>query len=441
MFARLRRLGARIAESLFYLPALGVAAAAFLAFFVTWADRARADTIAEIPLLMRTTVDGARAVLTTAAAATITVAGIVLSVTVVAVQLAASQFSPRVVVTIFGSRFQQVVIAIVTGAFTYDLLVLSTIHSASVLEGEPTRTLSVTLALVLAVVSVMAIIAFIDHSVGVMQVGEIIRRTSDATLAVLRRHLPERGTAPGTDDQVRLPPAPATTIRSTLDGWIQHVDTEALLEALPPGSVARLDVDTGWFVGVGSPLATVWMNHEDADDLVEDRVCRAVGIGRSRSTQSDPTYGVRQLVDVALRALSPGINDPTTANEVILHLTEILREVLVRDMPPRVIHGAGGRRLFRPHQWTRGDWVGHAFQEVRIASTDQPEVARALIRSMGSLLEHLEHVGLAGRAEILPKEAALVLAGIESNGSLLEEDTAPIRDLAVALRLAPTEEH
>jgi uncharacterized membrane protein len=428
-----RRYWQRVTESLFYLPTLGVVLATALAALVTWIDRTRAAEVQAVPIFLRTTVDGARAILTTSAAATITVAGIVLSITVVAVQLAASQFSPRVVATVFGSRFQQSVIAIVTGAFTYDLLVLSTVHTESVLALGATRTVSVTLALALAVVSVMAIIAFIDRSVGVMQVGEIIRRITETTVAAIQSRHPEYAEEPLHVDETPMPHGESITLRSTKDGWVQKIDENAVLGALEPGAVTRFDVRTGGFVGVGSPLATVWGSPGGDSDV--DRIRRAFSIGKSRSAHTDPTFGVRQLVDIALRALSPGINDPTTANEVVLHLTEILREVLVRDLPSRVVHGADGQRIFRPHAWSRSDWLRRAFQEIRTASTTQPEVARALIASMGSLSDHLEDLGLEGRSDTIRSEAALVLEGLESNGGLLAADTLPIRQLAQDLGL------
>ena len=435
MFQRLERLRDRIRESLFLLPAIGVVAATIAAIGLSWLDDRLVASVRDLPFLLRTTTDGARALLTTAAGATITVAGIVLSITVVAVQLAASQFSPRVVATIFGSRFQQTVIAIVTGTFTYDLLILSTIRSEGGAQAA-TRSITVTVALVMTIVAVMAIIAFIDRSVQVMKVGEVIRQSADDTLASIRRLHPERGSTTGAADETTMPDGPSTTIRSTTDGWVQDVDTTAVLAAMPRGAVARLDSSTGAFVGVGSPLVTVWVaTGEGGGDLDPDHLRRPFSIGDVRRARSDPTFGIRQLVDVALRALSPGINDPTTANEVILRLTEILREVLVRDLPPRAVHGDDGKRLFRPHDWSRRDWVRHAFSEIRNASTTQPAVARELIGSLGALREYLEHEGIAGRADVLTTEAELVLEGLDASDAILEEDLKPLRELAIGLGL------
>lgn len=438
MLQRLRIWRDRVQDSLFYLPTLGVAAAALGAWATTWLDDRVGDSIQDFPLLLRTTVAGARALLTTAAAATITVAGIVLSVTVVAVQLAASQFSPRVVATVFGSRFQQTVIAIVTGTFTYDLLILSTVHDGDVVVPGATRTISLTVALVLSIVSVMAIIAFIDRSIEVMKVGEIIRRISEDTVAAIGATLDDPHPPVGASEEVGLPEGHAFVVRSTADGWVQAIDVHGLVSTLPPGSLARMDTGIGSFVGVGTALLTTWPSGkgEDPADVFDDAALRrAFSIGASRRARTDPTFGIRQLVDIALRALSPGINDPTTATEVILHLTEILREALTRDLPPRSIHGEDGQRVYRPHDWSRRDWVRNAFGEIRNASANQPSVAHTLIASMGSLLEHLELLGVEGRADAIRTEAALVLAGLEASEQILEEDIEPIRALAEKLGL------
>jgi uncharacterized membrane protein len=433
---RLRHLRDRISDSLFYVPLFGILLAILLAVLTSWIDTTFRDTIDDVPIFIRTTVDSARAILTTSAAATITVAGIVISITVVAVQLASSQFSPRVVPTVFGTRFQQTVIGIVVGSFTYTLLVLSRIR----IDPEPQsigayRSFAVTLALALALVSVLAIVAFIDRSIEVMQVGEIIRRTTYETMARIRAYLPERGTpAELASEPSPMPDGDSVTVPSAADGWVLEIQTEAILRALPPAAVARLDTTVGGFVAVGSPLVTVWLAEEGAE-VPGERLGAAFSIGERRRARSDATFGIRQLVDVALRALSPGINDPTTANEVILNLMAILREVLVRDVPPRIIHTESGGKLFLPQSWTRADWVRHAFAEIRVASATQPAVAQTLIEALGALRDHVQTQGLPDRSEPLRREAQLVVEGLEAGPRLLAADVEPIRALGEHLGL------
>ncbi|MEX0825923.1 MAG: DUF2254 domain-containing protein [Acidimicrobiia bacterium] len=434
------RIGDKIRDSLFYVPLFGIVVAILLAVATSWIDTNFRETIDGTPFLLMTTVGSARAILTTAAAATITVAGIVISITVVAVQLASSQFSPRVVPTVFGTRFQQTVIGIVVGSFTYTLLVLSRIRIDPGPEAVGAyRSFAVTLALVLALVSVLAIVAFIDRSIQVMQVGEIIRRTTDETLSRVRSYMPERGTPIElASEPTPLPGGESVTVTSSTDGWVLAVRTEHLLLAIPPGAFARLDTTVGGFVAVGSPLITIWPLEEGVD-VDEALFRRQFSVGERRRARTDATFGIRQLVDIALRALSPGINDPTTANEVILNLMAILREVLVRDLPPRVLHTDSGERLFLPQSWSRSDWVRHAFAEIRVASTTQPAVAETLIEALGALRDHLETEELPDRAEPLRVEARLVVEGLEARPELLAADVEPIRSLAFRLGLVDGE--
>lgn len=231
-----------------------------------------------------------------------------------------------------------------------------------------------------------------------------------------------------------MPEGSSTALRSRDDGWVVGIDIAAVLDALPAGSIARLDTTVGGFVAVGSPLVTVWTSDEESD-FDESRLVAAFSVSYRRKARADATFGVRQLVDVALRALSPGVNDPTTANEVALNLTAILREVLVRESAPRIIYGDEGRRLFRPQEWSRTDWVRQAFGEIRVASRTQPAVAMTLIRAFGALRLHLEDQGLPERVEPLRTEAELVLQGIENGSGLLAADIEPVRALARDLGL------
>ncbi len=421
-----------IRSSLFFIPALFIAGALLLARVLTWID-GHVD-LEGVPIVIGSTAAGARALLGTAAGATITVAGIVFSVTVVSVQLASSQFSPRVLQGFLRDRFKQNVIGLVVGTFTYCLVVLAVTRGT---EGR--ARLAVTVALALAVLSILAIVAFIDQSARSMQVGEVVRRIADETLHHIRRAHPERGTLPAVEArEAPMPPGEGYTVRAPDDGWVQEVDADALLRALPPDGVMRLDTRVGAFMAAQMPLATIWP--EPKREGIERPVRRAVKLGRTRTLLQDEAFGVRQLVDIALRALSPGVNDPTTANEVLVHLAGIVREVMVRDLPPRVVAGEEGRRLFLPHNLDRPAFVRAAFAEIRVAAMNQPAVLGTLVRVLAGLNHLLAGLDLEERARPLRREARLVVEGLAST-ELLEEDLAKVleraRDLAGEEESAP----
>lgn len=432
----LQALSERIRGSLFYIPALFIGAGLGLAWLTTWVDTAHAEFVAGVPFLLRTTVDSARAVLATTAGATITVAAIVFSVTLVSVQLASSQFSPRVLRGFLRNRFQQVVIGIVTGSFTYELAVLAVTRARFGVATEATvRSLSVTVAFALAVIAVLAIVGFIDHSTRVMEVSELLRRITNETLGRIaalhpteRAELSEDGVEVGGD---------AVTVAAGAHGWVQQADLERIFHAVPKGSLVRLDAEPGDYVSDTQPLVTLW-TPGDTGDLVDDRLGAAVRgsfvLGRNRTMQQDVRFGFRQVVDIGLRALSPGINDPRTAVQCIEHLGTILEAMAARHMPPRVVHGADGKRIYRPNALSFDGYITLAIEEIRQAAATQPVVARSLIRRMGRIDATLRSTGREQQLGELHRQARLALDGLAAGGSL-PEDVEAVSAEAVELGL------
>lgn len=412
----------RVRESLFYVPAFYLAIAGLLSVVTSFADSRYGEAFDDLPFLIPTTVNSARAIMTTVAGATITVAGIVFSITVVAVQLASSQFSPRVLRGFLRDRFQQNVIGFVVGTFTYALIILSLTRVRVGEDAGVFRSFSVTLTVVLGVLAMLAIVAFIDHSANNMRVGRIVRRVADETEARIVALFPEeREETESTEVDEPLPQGPSMTLRSRKDGWVQRVDVDDILEALPAGSVARLDARPGGFIGVESALVTVWPAPEHTEDLSR-RIHEAFKVGRTRHLEQDPSFGLQQLVDIALRALSPGINDPTTAVEVVVHIGGIVRLILVRELPGRVSVSSNDAKLFRPVEMDRRDYVHLAFRDIRIFAAGHPTVLLALIEVIGGLLVFLDERGLDHRSGPLRREAELALHHLRSNADLLEED-------------------
>jgi uncharacterized membrane protein len=169
-------------------------------------------------------------------------------------------------------------------------------------------------------------------------------------------------------------------------------------------------------------------------------VNRAFAIGVSRTMQQDVGFGIRQIADVALRALSPGVNDPTTARECIVHLGAVLYEILRRDLPPTEIAGDNGKRVVLARPVTHAEYVALAFEEVRQSSASVPPVAAALVETLAGLAADLLAAGVpADRVEALAAQARLVVAGVEKHGPL-PQDAVPVREAAADL-LRMTESH
>jgi uncharacterized membrane protein len=189
----------------------------------------------------------------------------------------------------------------------------------------------------------------------------------------------------------------------------------------------RLDVRNGSFVAEGQTIGVLWPAPDDAEAL-STLVGHAILLGDSRSLLTDVAFGIRKLVDIGLRALSPGINDPTTAYDVIVHLGVVVRELLWRDLTPAV-RTMDGRRLVIANDLSHADYVNRAFDQIRLAGAAQSAIAVTLMQTLGALAIDLDRDGLSDRAAAVRRQAMLALATFES-GAPLQEDGERVQSLA-----------
>lgn len=439
MIVRLRAGFEAFRDSLFFLPALFVVAAVVIAQGMLALDSR--VSLGSVPTFLRFTVDSARALLATVAGATITVTGIVFALTALSVQLASSQFSPRVVRGFLRDRFVQAAIGFMSGNFTYALVVLRAVRTPDGDASQVVPNLSAGLALVLAVIMVLVIIAYVDHTAQSLQATHLIGDITQGTVALVAKRFPNEGEGEG-EDEPPPPSAPAAgghRVSAPRSGWLQQVSEADLLGALPPGGLLRVELRVGSFVHAGRRLCTVWLNDPCDDSVLEaldEEIHEAFVIGRARTMQQDVDFGMRQLADIALRALSTGVNDATTAYECIVHLGEVLYEILRRDLPPAVRHGKDGRCVLRPHEPTHDDYVARAFDQIRINTAPMPGLSVALVRTLGSLAAELDDLGLGDRVPPLTRQAQLVVAGATAEDSL-SEDLDLVRQAALDAGFGP----
>ena len=403
-----------IRDSLFLVPAGLIVALAVASQFARNLDGVLAD--ADTPWLLATTTDSARAILTTVATATVTVAAIVFSMTSVVVQLATSQFSPRVTQDFLRDRYQQVTIGITIGTFVYALLVLG-----SVREGDTERAyhFSVTAGVMLAVISMLAIVSFIDRVMRSMRVDTIVHSLASDTESAFRR-LP-KSTVHEEGTEHPLPDSDSTELHVTQPGWIRSIDLEEMLAALPGNTSVRLDVRTGDFAAKQGAVGKVW---PAVDEKTAGAVVKAIRLGRTRTVQDDPAYGIRQMVDVALRALSPSLNDPTTAADVVRQMTGPLKTLLLGEVPGRVVGDERGNRVYMPRAFTFSDYVHGAFSEIRLHAPGQPYVLAALVETLGSLSSSVDAADLDGRSKALLRESANTIEAIGTSDMTAGEKAA-----------------
>lgn len=423
---RFRAVAERVRDSLLYVPAAFIVASLGLAWVTNRLDQM--GTWADTPYLLPAATSAARTLLGTVAGATITVAALVFSITAVTVQLSATQYSPRVLQGFLRDRFQQVVVGIVMGTFTYSLVALATAGREGGSPEIPDAGWAATTGMVLGVASALSIVAFIDHVTRRIRVDDTIRRIAALTARSMAAYLEHVREASPVDSWEIDRMAEPQIVHAPETGWAQRVRPDVLLDALPAGAVARLDVVAGQYVTAGDVVLTLWGPEGDGPppDLAH-AVSTAVLLGESRTVREDPGYGIRQLVDIALRALSPGINDPATAADVVRHLVEPMREAVLHRGLRRVHRNDSGTRVLVPAQRDGGDYVRAAFSEIRMAATDQPHVLAALVDALGSLRGRLDQEG--GRDDharrAIDTQLELIREAVEG-GPLAEIDRKPI---------------
>jgi uncharacterized membrane protein len=408
--ARLQLWWAAIRDSLWFTPAILTVAAVGLASITLRLDEsALARDQADVDLIFGAGAEGARAVLSTIAGGIITVTGVVFSVTIVALQLASSQFTPRVLRNFMADRANQTVLGVFIGTFTYAILILKEVEAATEETDGFVPVLSVTVALVLVMVSIGFLIFFIDHVARTIHASTIIDRVTNDTLFHVRRLFPEPIGKPADGDlpDIMMPTTEPGTILTDETGYLQSIDDDALFRLARKGRLTiRMEPFISEFLLPHSVLVSIWPASAAADRDVVAGVRKAFVIGRERSLEQDVEFGVSQLVDIAVKALSPSVNDPTTARMCIDRLGEILVVLGNRAVPNTLRTGEARMLLFVARRTVFEHVAELAFDDIRHFGVSTPSVARHLLRT----LERVCGLVPPNRRVAIVKQANLVLA-------------------------------
>ena len=279
--------------------------------------------------------EGARTLLSAIVGSMISFTALVFSITIVVLQLTSGQFSPRVLRTFLRDRFNQVVLGVFVATFVYAMVVLRSVRGTTQVAPFVPQ-LAVTAAFVFVLASTIVFLLYLNHTAQAIRVATIITGIAEECRAALERcHPPDAATDP-------LPvalPGSAVVVGSRAPGVVARIDTGALARfAQRRGCVVEVLRAVGEFVPLDGPLFRVRGGEPDAA-----RLCRSVHLDEERTPDDDPGFGLRQLVDIALRALSPGVNDPTTAVQVLDQLHDLLRRLAGRPLPGHVRLDRDGR--------------------------------------------------------------------------------------------------
>ncbi len=292
--------------------------------------------------------DGAREVLSTIASATLGIAGVTFSITMVVLALAANQFGPRLLRTFMRDRGTQIAIGTLTATAFYSLLVLRAVHGEGDDRAAFVPALSVTVAMLLATCSLGVLIFFIHHIATLIQAPNVVAAVADELYEAIDAQFPEDDgpAAPAADLQRQVPDAgeSCALVPGGADGYVQRIDVERLLAiAVRDDLLVRVLAQPGDFVAASDPVLGVWPS-EAADGARCSELSGLVEIGRERSLVQDLLFPISQLTEMAVRALSPGVNDPFTAVQCVDRLG-IGLAVLVARPRPHGLHADPGGRL------------------------------------------------------------------------------------------------
>ena len=362
----------------------------------------------------------ALSILSGIASSIMTVVSIVFAILLMTLTLASTQFSPRILVGFVRDRTTQWTLGIFLGTFSYCMAALPSVRS---LPKPYVPVLTVLIAMVLALVCVGWLIFIINHISRSISVNHIVDRIAGEALLVIDELMPyPRGSYEGSEQATPPHQGKERVIVSRKSGYVRFVDVAFLVECAKTfGVQITLDRRVGHFVPAGAPLLRL----VDAGRVTPEREARlltAIDIGPTRTLQQDVEFGVIQIVDIALRAISPAVNDPTTAINCIDQLGRIMIVWTTRAAPPSCLYAPPYvLRVVVP-------WISYeglldtAFEQIRHYAKSDIAVSLRLLRAFDDMVlagaSHKEIQSLIGRAR-------RVVAGCELN--LDKDDVLPLR--------------
>ncbi|RJR51309.1 MAG: DUF2254 domain-containing protein [Desulfobacteraceae bacterium] len=410
-------------SSFYFLPSLLVGTVVVFAFIAVELDGVIPNDWAH-GLIYTGSAEGASTILGTIAGSMITTAGVVFSLTLIALTLASNQFGPRLLRNFRRDTVTQFVIGSFVSTFLYCLLVLRSIRRED--AGSFVPHLSVSIAVLFALASLAALIYFIHHIAVSIQADEVIARVYAELTQGIERIFPEKigEEDPGHPTERHDPPLSkqfdrdAFPVNSVRDGYLQLIDPDSMMKlAVQEDALIRVERRPGQYVAVGTPLVRVWPGERGSETL-KARVLEAFIIGSNRTPVQDVEFSINQLVEVAVRALSPGINDPFTAITCVDRLGSALCRLAEREMPSPYRRDEQGRlRVVVASSVTFPGIADAALNQIRQAARSNAAVTIRLLETIAQIAgfapREEDRASLLGHAEMIARGAIEGLPEIE----------------------------
>jgi len=392
--------------NLWLVPGVEVIIAALL-FVATYSlDRASYDGVFQIPgWAISGSADAARQILTAIAAAIITVVGVVFSIVIVALTLTSTQFGPRMLRNFIRDRGTQLTLGTFVATFVYSILALGSVGQGA--HGAFVPHITITVLLFLMVVDLAVLIYFLHHIAVQIQLPQVIAGIAgDLAQAI---ELQAGDPTVGADARyaallIADMDGPGGDVAAPRSGYLQYIQHGTLVRiAAKKDAVIHLRYRPGHFLVQGHPFATVWPAR--AADQVARELARAHATGPYRTLAQDVSFGVDQLVEICIRALSPAVNDTFTALTCIDWIGDSLCKVTGRWQPTSVYRDQAGVVRLIATQTTYERLVQRAFEKVRQAGRGMPAV---MIRQLDALAKIMERAATPDDWEVLLDQAAMI---------------------------------
>lgn len=388
MFAKLANAWYLVHSGLWFIPTLMAVGAAGLSQAMLMADSAvLSGTLHSLHGIYAGGPEGARQLLATVAGSMITVAGVTFSITIVALTLASSQFGPRILRNFMANKGNQVVLGVFISTFLYCVLVLRSVRDDS--NGEFVPHLSVTTGVILALVSLGFLIYFIHHVSSSLQVTEILAGITQGIMGEAWGHALEGVGRPWKEGEegARGPGGPGKEAPSPRSGYIQSIDFEGLYRyAVEHDVTLEILHRPGNFVIEDEGLLRIWPEDSDMEAVRRDAGKRFV-FGEHRTPTQDIEFGVNLLTEIALRALSPSMNDLYTAIMCLDRLGQVLIPMACK--PPGSFRRADedGRLRLILHSTTYAELLAAALDPIHQSSSGKPILVQRVLRLLEKAMD------------------------------------------------------
>lgn len=407
-----------INASLWFVPTLMVISAMLLAYGLVLLDNSTSNKwTSDYPLLFGAGSSGARSMLSSISGSAITVAALIFSLTLSTLATVSGQYTSRILRNFMRDRANQVVMGFFVSIFVYCLIVLRTIRDSSDHDSGFVPPLAVSFALLMALVSIGMLIFFIHHIATSIQAANIIAEAAEETISSMTKIFPKQvGEEADKDEEETLRTTDLNwhLVTTAATGYIQGVASERLLEfATETNAVIRLEHRLGDFVTLDTPLVAVAYYAADRQptDEEQEQLNGYFTIDNQRSIdQQDVAFGFRQIVDIALKALSPGINDTTTAVMCVDRLGAMLAFLASRELH-QPLRAADGQVRLIAHTRNFEDFVKLAFDQVRSSGDDNVAV---LLRQLKALETIGRRTGSYKRRQALRRQCDLIERATET---------------------------